>query len=163
MQSDQPAQKMFETRIAAALMALDPAKVTFVEAESSKVGQRMIPPSLWTRMIAAERVHVAAPLSARGTFLCRAYADLTQNSARLARLIDQLRPYHAADLIAEWHRFAERGAWEALATALIARHYDPRYAKSAERKEKPLMHLELDDLEETTLARVADELAAKIT
>ena len=34
----QPSQKMFETRIAAALNTMDPAKPVFVEAESSKVG-----------------------------------------------------------------------------------------------------------------------------
>ncbi len=46
----QPAQEMFETCIAAELNTLDPNKITFVEAESSKVGERMIPPSFWTLM-----------------------------------------------------------------------------------------------------------------
>lgn len=159
--SDQPAQKMFETRIAAALLALDPAKTTFVEAESSKIGERMIPPSLWSQMTAADRIQLRAPLQARSAFLCRAYADLTQDATYLAELIDQLRPYHAADQIADWQAQATSGNWQTLAEGLIATHYDPRYAKSAARKQPAAETLDLPDLEDSTLARTATNLAAK--
>lgn len=161
--TEQPSQKMFETRTAAALMSLDPGKVTFVEAESSKIGERMIPPSLWAKMSSAKRIHITAPLPARGRFLCRAYADLTQDSAYLGALIDQLRPYHATEQIMSWHAQAQAGDWRSLAEGLIATHYDPRYTKSAARRPAAEHRLELPDLEDETLLHTAVTLAAQIT
>ena len=81
----QPHQKMFETRLAQALAPLDPAQVTWVEAESSKIGDITLPPALWAAMLAAPRVEIAAPLAARADFLCRAYDDLTTDGARFDR------------------------------------------------------------------------------
>src|SRR6202008_214166 len=43
----QPAQKMFESRLAAQLDALDPARPVVIEAESSKVGEIAVPPLVW--------------------------------------------------------------------------------------------------------------------
>ena len=44
---------------------LDPARPVVVEAESSKVGERMVPPVLWQAMPAAPRIALAAPLAER--------------------------------------------------------------------------------------------------
>src|SRR6185312_5755554 len=57
----QPSQKMFESRLLSALSALDPARPVVVESESSKIGERMIPPALWKLMEAAPRIAVTAP------------------------------------------------------------------------------------------------------
>ena len=40
----QPSQKAFETRLASAVAALDRSRPTLVEAESSRIGERMVPP-----------------------------------------------------------------------------------------------------------------------
>eukprot|EP00903_Cladosiphon_okamuranus_P016431 g15152.t1 len=47
----QPAQKMFESRLAGALAGLDPARPVYLEAESNKIGDILIPGSLppWPR------------------------------------------------------------------------------------------------------------------
>ncbi|WP_322865009.1 tRNA 2-selenouridine(34) synthase MnmH [Aquicoccus sp. G2-2] len=159
----QPAQKMFETRLATALTRLNPDKITFVEAESSRIGERIIPPSLWASMNGAPRLHLSAPLKARSRFLCRAYADLTQDKAALSDLLDKLRPYHARDRIAEWHMQAEADDWQTLAAGLIADHYDPRYAKSGTNKGAPVHEVALDDLDDSTLARTAEALFARFS
>jgi tRNA 2-selenouridine synthase len=163
IRKQQPSQKMFESHLAAALAAVSPARVTFVEAESSKIGERMIPPSLWAQMLQAPRIHISAPLAARSRFLCSAYADLTRDNAHLASLIDHLRPYHAAAVIAQWQKMARDGLWQDLAAGLIGAHYDPRYAKSAAQSPRALQTLHLPDLDETTLAATAGELAARFT
>jgi tRNA 2-selenouridine synthase len=159
----QPAQKLFETRLAAALNALAPDRITFVEAESSKIGDRIIPPSLWSLMIDAPRIHITAPLEARSHFLCSAYADLTQDKTALSHLLDKLRPYHPRDRIAQWQRQAETGDWQALASGLIADHYDPRYAKTAALRGDAEHRLDLDDLDADTLARTAETLHARFS
>src|SRR4051812_21437901 len=43
----QPSQKLFESRLLAALEALDPTRPVVVEAESSKIGELIVPPALW--------------------------------------------------------------------------------------------------------------------
>jgi tRNA 2-selenouridine synthase len=159
----QPTQKMFETRIASELNTLDPNKITFVEAESSKIGDRMIPPSLWALMTDAPRIHITAPLEARSSFLCRAYADLTQDKAALRDLLDKLRPYHAGERIAQWHAQAQSDDWQTLAAGLIADHYDPRYAKSAALRDDAVHRIEVSDLNDSTLARTAEALHAQFS
>ena len=156
----QPAQKMFESSIAAKLNALDPHKITFVEDESSKIGERLIPPSLWALMVNAPRIEITAALEARSRFLCQTYADLTQDKSVLSDLLDKLRPYHAAEQIALWHTQAQTGDWQILAAGLIAGHYDPRYAKSAAIRNQPVHRVKLGDLDDCTLAQTAEALRA---
>ena len=158
----QPSQKMFESRLAAALNTFDPTKTTWIEAESSKVGARSVPPSLWTAMCAAPRIEIRAPLSARAAYLCRAYSDLTEDRANLHAQIDRLRPYHAGDTIAQWQAYADAGDWQKLAENLIADHYDPRYTRSAVRLQNDTQLIDLPDLEDETLAITAARLASEV-
>jgi len=158
MGSAQPAQKMFETKLAAQLRNLDPTRITWVEAESSKVGDCTVPPSLWAQMRAAPRVEITAPLQARASYLTTAYADLTTDAALLSTQIDMLRPYHAGKVIDSWQALAQGGDFTALAQGLIGAHYDPRYTKSAEDMPDALRSLSLDDLTEATLAATASTL-----
>ncbi|WP_441351148.1 tRNA 2-selenouridine(34) synthase MnmH [Sulfitobacter sp. SK012] len=161
LSQDQPSQKMFESHLATALGHLDPAQTTWIEAESSKIGARLIPPSLWARMCAAPRVELHAPLDARADFLCRAYADLTQDAVTLHRLIDKLRPYHAAETIASWQACGSSGDFATLAARLVSEHYDPRYAKSATRSDTSMRAITLDDLSDATLASAARALTSQ--
>jgi tRNA 2-selenouridine synthase len=78
----QPSQKAFETALATEVAALDPGRPVVIEAESSKVGDLIVPPAVWKAMVAAERVEVAAPVAARAEYLARAYADLTADARR---------------------------------------------------------------------------------
>jgi tRNA 2-selenouridine synthase len=129
----QPSQKMFESHLARAVAALDPAKPLFLEAESNSIGRIKLPPSLWSAMRDAEVIRIEAPLRARAAHLVEAYADLGEDRSLLHRRIDTLRPYHAKDRIAAWHAMARAGEALGLAEALIAEHYDPRYRRAASR------------------------------
>ncbi|MBO9429009.1 tRNA 2-selenouridine(34) synthase MnmH [Sulfitobacter sp. R18_1] len=159
----QPHQKMFESRLAQALLPLDPAQVTWVEAESSKIGDITLPPALWAAMRDAARVEIAAPLAARADFLCRAYDDLTSDPAMLENRIDRLRPYHSGETITQWQSQARAGDWASLAEGLIGQHYDPRYAKAASRNPAPRARLTLDRLDDSTLAETAATLHSRFT
>ena len=50
----QPSQKMFESLLLQSLGAMDPAKETYVEGESRKIGQLQVPEALIERMRASE-------------------------------------------------------------------------------------------------------------
>jgi tRNA 2-selenouridine synthase len=158
---EQPSQKMFESRLAAAMSALDSTKLTWIEGESSKIGARVIPPALWAGMVAAPRIEVTAPISERAAFLSTAYADLTNDPQTLVGLIDKLRHYHAKDTILEWQALAHAADWTTLAGRLMSEHYDPRYAKSQARASQTAQQLTLGALDEQTLAQTARELISR--
>ncbi|WP_375175475.1 tRNA 2-selenouridine(34) synthase MnmH [Pseudooceanicola sp.] len=151
----QPAQKMFESRLAAALVALDPARPVFMEAESNKVGDLLIPGSVWKAMIAAPRIEVTAPLPDRAAHLIDTYGELTADPAALTAILDQLRPYHSADRIAHWQALAAARDFHQLCTGLMHDHYDPRYAKSSTRKAAAIARIAMPDLTPATLERTA--------
>jgi tRNA 2-selenouridine synthase len=155
---DQPTQKMFESRISSKLSSLNPDKITFIEAESSKIGERLIPPSLWASMRAAPRFQVSSTLEARSDFLCKAYTDLTHDKVTLCELINKLRPYHNRQQITEWLGQVELGEWKKLAMGLITKHYDPRYAKYIDIKNTTVHSIELSDLSDITLSKTAETL-----
>jgi tRNA 2-selenouridine synthase len=130
MPGGQPAQKGFESALAAALDALDPARPVLVEAESAKVGQLSLPPSLWSAMLAAPRIAFSAPVAARAQWLADQYRDLTEAPESLAALLDGLRTMRGNAVVDGWHLLLKAGDWVALAQALITQHYDPGYARS---------------------------------
>ncbi|SDW41129.1 tRNA 2-selenouridine(34) synthase MnmH [Roseicitreum antarcticum] len=159
----QPSQKMFESRLATALANLDPARLTWVEGESSKIGVRMIPPALWAAMRAAPRIEITAPVSARAAFLATAYRDLTENPQVLIGLIGRLQGYHATQTIAEWQALARAGQWESLAARLMVEHYDARYLKSQARADQIPQQVSLAALDPQTLAQTAKDLIVRFS
>ena len=78
----QPAQKLFESRLAMALSALDPARPVVVEAESSRIGDLILPRAVWKALCAAPRLRIEAPLAARAAYTAQAYADAVADAAR---------------------------------------------------------------------------------
>jgi tRNA 2-selenouridine synthase len=129
-EAGQPSQRAFETRIAVALAGLDPARPVAVEAESSKIGRLIVPPSLWAAMCAAPRIDLVAPVEARAAYLVEAYADVIADPARLADLLQPLRHHRGHGVVDGWLALLAQGAHRALAAALITDHYDPAYARS---------------------------------
>jgi tRNA 2-selenouridine synthase len=162
MPGGQPSQKAFESALAAAITILDPERVLVVEAESSKVGERRLPPELWKAMQSAPRIAVAATVTARAQYLVRAYGDLITDPARLSDIIGRLKPAHSAEQIEVWQGMATAGQFEALAGDLMARHYDPRYDKHRARSAAPLVELHTECLNDAGLEALADQLAAQI-
>jgi tRNA 2-selenouridine synthase len=126
----QPSQKAFETRLAVALSGLDPVRPVLVEAESSKVGDRIIPPSLWAAMKAAPRIEISAPLAARTAYLVRAYDDILSDSARMAQQLGRLRGHRGNAVVDGWLALIKAGDKPGLTQALMRQHYDPAYDKS---------------------------------
>ncbi len=162
MPGGQPAQRGFEGALAMEMAALDPARPVVVEAESAKIGDLRLPPGLWKAMQAAPRVAVVAGRGERAAYLCRAYADLTEDPARLVAVVESLRPVHAAKVIAEWRAMAEAGDFAALAGGLMEQHYDPRYASHRARVEVPVVEVEAESLAPDALAGLADRVGAAV-
>lgn len=130
MPGGQPAQKGFETALATAIHALDPARPVVVEAESSKIGRITLPPVLWSAMIKAPRIVLDVPLDARARYLAQAYRDVIADPVVLADRLKPLRWVRGHAVVDRWISLSEQGALEGLSQALMTEHYDPAYAKS---------------------------------
>lgn len=160
----QPSQKAFESRLAIALARLDPARPVFIEAESSKIGDLIVPPSLWKKMIVAERVEVVAPLGARATHLVAEYPDMVADPPKLDAVLEKLVRYHGHERVDGWRGLAGAGDYATMAAELIAEHYDPRYRRISRVDAPRLLSIELPDLTDKTLAgaasRIIDEAEA---
>ena len=135
----QPSQKLFESRLLAALDGFDPARPVVAEAESSKIGDRMVPPALWTRLAEAPRIELVAGLADRARYLVGAYADVTADRAALEDIFQRLPVKPSAERLAKWRALADAGAFAELAEAIMALHYDPAYDRSRKRHDRPLL------------------------
>ncbi|MGZ6013818.1 MAG: tRNA 2-selenouridine(34) synthase MnmH [Caulobacteraceae bacterium] len=155
----QPSQKMFESRLLGEIDRLDAARPVVVEAESSKVGERMIPPGLWQAMAAAPRIDIAAPAPERARYLVRAYRDIVEDRAALDEALRRLPTPPSRKRLEAWHALADSGDFEALALALMELHYDPAYRRSSRRDTRPrLAILETPSLDPAGLSALADEI-----
>lgn len=149
--SDQPSQKFFEGQIALSLAGLETNFPIFVEAESNRIGQLKIPPTLWRAMCSAPRVTLSASVEARAAYLVRTYADILEDMSELEMRIEALRPYQPRTKIDKWRENALNRDYFDLAQGLMVDHYDPRYAKAQKRHN----HTELDRISMSELDQPA--------
>jgi tRNA 2-selenouridine synthase len=121
-------QKAFETGLAARLRAGFPDGVMIMEGESRKVGDAVIPLSIWSALQAATNVEVVASVARRVRVLSE---DYLADPSALPLLRTQLeavsaRMEGAPDLAG----MLDRGQSDALVEQLLARYYDPLYTRS---------------------------------
>jgi tRNA 2-selenouridine synthase len=156
----QPSQKMFESRLVQAIEGLDPAEPVLVEAESSRIGDLMVPPSLWRAMQAAPRIELSAPRADRALYLTGAYRDIVADPAALEAAFRALPIAPSARRLEAWRRMAAEGDFAAIAEALIELHYDPAYNRGRRKADRaPAARIDLADFGEASLAEAEAAIA----
>jgi len=156
----QPSQKLFESRLLGALDALDPARPVVAEAESSKIGERMIPPALWTRLAAAPRIELSADRPDRARYLVAAYGDLIADRAAMETAFARLPIKPSAERLAAWRGMIAAGAFAELAEAIMGLHYDPAYDRARRKHGRPLLaSLEVVPTDPKSQEAAADAIA----
>ena len=159
----QPSQRMFESRLLHTLSAFDVTKPILCEAESSKIGKCVVPPTLWKAMQAAPRIELSATPETRAKYLVTAYSDIIADHDRLNAMLDGLVKLRGKETVATWKTFVEAGQYQALAEALIEQHYDPAYGRSRGRKDwQSLGIVELRALDDDGQGAAVDELISRI-
>jgi tRNA 2-selenouridine synthase len=163
MEAPQPSQKMFESRLLGALDALDADRLVVAEAESSKIGERMIPPALWTRLAEASRIELVAERATRARYLSQAYLTVANDRARLEDAFARLPVQPSAERLAAWRAMADAGAFAELAEALVVLHYDPAYERARKKLARPLLaSIGVAPDSAASLDEAADAVAARI-
>jgi tRNA 2-selenouridine synthase len=160
----QPAQKLFDSRVLAALRAFDPSRRVFAEGESKKIGQIHVPDALIARMRASECVRVDADVDTRVSLLLDEYRHFLDDRAGLEAQLDCLVALHGRERIAEWKALAARGGWRDFVCRLLLEHYDPAYQRSATRNFPHLAEarvVRLGAAEAAAFAQAARSLLAK--
>ncbi|WP_170465267.1 tRNA 2-selenouridine(34) synthase MnmH [Ruegeria arenilitoris] len=161
MPGGQPSQKAFESALAAALCHLDTARPVVVEAESSKIGSLILPPSLWTALRQAPRIQINASIQARSAYLVSAYDDVLSDQVRLRDRLSPLRFHRGHEVVDGWMTLIDAGDKRALTQALIEQHYDPAYAKANRaRKAKIIASIEVPTLDAPGLSAAASQIEA---
>ena len=155
----QPSQKLFESHLVQALDALDPTRPIVVEAESSKIGERMTPPLVWKAMQAAPRIELRAPREARARYLVQAYPEMTQDPETLEAIFARLPVYPGQKRLGTWRELADAGAFEDLAAALMEQHYDPAYDRSSRKDARELRGtVGVEELDAASQEQAADQI-----
>lgn len=157
----QPPQRLFESRLIEALLAFDPARPVFAEAESRRIGSITVPDALLDHMRASTCLRIDAPVAARTRFLLRDYAYLTLDAETLIAQLERLADLRGRSTIDAWAALARGGEWEKLVDALLEQHYDPLYRKS---QNKSFAHLDTapiassSSLDEAGIASLATQI-----
>jgi tRNA 2-selenouridine synthase len=159
MDHPQPSQKGFESALAVALNGLDPRRPVVTEAESSKIGRLILPPSLWSALCAAPRIEIAAPITARTQYLVQAYDDILSDTDRLRDRLGPLRQHRGNAVVEGWLELITQGDKPGLTRALMQQHYDPAYEKSRKvHGATPIARLDTPGLQAGDL----EDLAARV-
>ena len=157
----QPAQRQFESRLFDVMRRFDPARPVFIEAESNKVGERHIPPTLWQHMRGAQSLQVTAPIEARVAFLVEDYRHVIAEPSRLDPLLGWVTSRIGHDAVATWRDHMERGDWDGFVTCVLQDHYDAAYDRSAaQRGHEDIETLPADRLDDNAIDQLAERLAA---
>jgi tRNA 2-selenouridine synthase len=160
--SPQPSQKTFETHLLVALLALDPARPVFVEAESRRIGNIQLPDALLARLRDGECVTIEASLDSRVDFLLGDYAYFLSAPDWFNSRLDVLNKLQSRETIARWQDYARAGQWRTLALELLDLHYDPLYRRSQKHNFSGLDHpknFTTDDLSPAGIDRLAHQIA----
>ncbi|MCG7518915.1 tRNA 2-selenouridine(34) synthase MnmH [Ruegeria sp. Ofav3-42] len=159
MPGGQPSQKAFESALAVALCRLDQSRPVVVEAESSKIGSLILPPTLWTALRNAPRILIQASIQARSAYLASAYDDILSDQDRLRDRLSPLRFHRGHEVVDNWLDLIDAGDKRALTQALIEQHYDPAYAKSSRgRRTDVIAQIDAPALDKTGLNETASRI-----
>jgi tRNA 2-selenouridine synthase len=155
----QPTQKWFESTLLDQLDRLDPGRPVLVEAESSKIGNRTLPPALWQAMLRAPRIELTAPLAARAAYLVESYPEIIADRPLLEAVLSRLEVYPGRKRLEAWKLMADAGAFQDLVSDVVERHYDPSYTRFSRRDSRPkLGAVALPSLDEAAQAAAARDV-----
>jgi tRNA 2-selenouridine synthase len=157
----QPSQKMFETRVLAALASMDPARPVFVESESKRIGQLRVPDAVFQGIQQGHWLRVQASMAQRVQFLLRDYGYFL-SGPQLEQQLDRLKESCSGETVARWKRLAQTQDFATLVAELLTQHYDRYYLRSMDKHAEGAAHgnFATDDLSDAGIAALAREIGA---
>jgi len=155
----QPSQKQFESLLLLALQDFDPSQPIWVEAESNKIGQRYLPPSLWQQMKQANCIEIQLPQAVRIKRLLHEYPHFISHPDVLKRKLGFLKSRYGGQKIQHWYHLIDTKQWHTLVGELLSHHYDPAYRRSIGSLYQDASRIiEIDHVSDTTVEALLEQV-----
>ncbi len=132
----QPTQKAFDTLVWHALCQLDPGRPVFVESESKKVGNVVVPTSLMDAMRDSPCLNLVLPDADRVALLLEDYAFFARDTEHFCDRLAALTEIRGKAVVAAWQAQVRAGDTASVVQELLTLHYDPVYLQSMRRNFK---------------------------
>jgi tRNA 2-selenouridine synthase len=129
----QPSQKAFDSLIWAALRGFDPARPVYIESESKKVGNVVVPEGLIAAMRAAPCLQLDLPEDERVALLLEDYDFFVRDNAFFCERLEALTEARGKETVQDWQARARSGDVASVVRELLVKHYDPVYLQSMRR------------------------------
>ena len=129
----QPTQKAFDTRVWTALQAFDTKRPVYIESESKKVGNVVVPESLMTAMRRSPCLHLQLSEEERVKLLLEDYDFFVRDIEFFCERLDALTEARGKAMVADWQTRSRAGGVAGVVKDLLVLHYDPVYLQSMQR------------------------------
>jgi tRNA 2-selenouridine synthase len=129
----QPSQKRFDTLVWDQLRKFSAERVVFVESESKKVGNVVLPLALVDKMRASQCINLTLPNECRVALLMEDYDYLVKDTEYFCDRLDVLAEFRGKAVVQEWKENVMRGDLRPVVEQLLRTHYDPVYMQSMQR------------------------------
>ncbi len=129
----QPTQKRFDTLIWEALRRFDSTRPVFVESESKKVGNVVLPLALVDAMRASPCLNLVLPDAQRVALLLEDYDFFVRDVDHFCERLQVLAEFRGKVLVERWQASVRAGDFETVVQELLTQHYDPAYLQSMRR------------------------------
>ncbi|MBT4935183.1 hypothetical protein HON15_00245, partial [Candidatus Woesearchaeota archaeon] len=128
-------QKMFDNLLLEKLKELNEEKFIFIEGESRRIGNLMIPESLWKEMLKGTNVYVERDLPIRVKETVKEYFSNEKMIAGIKKVSESLWRVISKKKKEEMLQALENKEYEKAAEILLTDYYDPLYNHSLKKKE----------------------------
>ena len=129
----QPTQKAFDTRVWTALQAFDTTRPVYIESESKKVGNVVVPESLMTAMRRSPCLHLQLSEEERVKLLLEDYDFFVRDIEFFCNRLGALTEARGKAMVADWQARSRAGGVASVVKDLLVLHYDPVYLQSMQR------------------------------
>ena len=127
-------QKLFESLLLRRLFELQMEKMVFVEGESRKIGQTMIPLQLWELMQKAQKVKVVCPTEERVERLYKEYCT-GMDKGLIIQKIRQIEKHIGKKKAEELISLLEQNKIKEVIQDILLNYYDVLYTHTVDNKE----------------------------
>jgi tRNA 2-selenouridine synthase len=129
----QPTQKRFDTLVWETLRQFDGTRPVFVESESKKVGNVVLPQALVEAMRASPCINLVLPDAQRVALLLEDYDFFVHDTEHFCERLQVLAEFRGKVLVDSWKAAVRAGDFATVVQQLLTQHYDPAYLQSMRR------------------------------
>lgn len=132
----QPTQKRFDTLVWETLRGLDRTRPVYIESESKKVGNVVVPTSLIEAMRASACLNLVLDDKERVALLMEDYDFFVRDADYFCQRLQVLSEFRGKAVVDAWQASVRAGQIEPVVQELLTQHYDPVYLQSMRRNFK---------------------------